>query len=293
MMNKFIKRLLLFSAILFCYLGINYIVNTLIFSQTAIPIKDSRILILGDSHTRRAIKPQLFESAVNISQQSEPYIISYWKLKHIVKYKKIDTILLSFSAHNISAFNDRKFEDEKWSSEMFERTYLINDFDDVGDMVIDTEEFYKTYFFKMLLYPNLNHFTFIGEYTNSNKSDYTDSEKVIGRHFYKDSLQLDVSKTAILFLNKIITLCKEHDIVPILISTPVHKDYFSKIPSNILEEYTKLEKGFLQQNIKVVNYSEHYYSNEFYYNSDHLNHKGATKFTNNLITLFKTTNFEN
>lgn len=178
-MKNFVIKLLTFSFILVLYFGLNALINFNIFHRSKLPIDDAKVLISGDSHPRRSLNPNRFDSAVNISQGSEPYVLTYWKLKYIFQNHKPDIMLLGFAHHNISAFNDMKFWNKYWSSEMFKRSYISGSFGSLDKINIDYPDYYKIFFRQMCLYPHANHFSFIGGYKNDNKSDLSDIEKAI------------------------------------------------------------------------------------------------------------------
>ena len=111
-MKLFIKNILLFCIIPILYFSLNIIINIYIYSHSYIELKHKNILIIGDSHTEKSLNPIFFHSAQNISQTAEPYILTFWKIKKIIKSYKPDTLIIGFSPHNISAFNDQKFSNE-------------------------------------------------------------------------------------------------------------------------------------------------------------------------------------
>jgi hypothetical protein len=101
-MQKFIKQLLVFIFGLFIFFCANISINTYIFSHTNVGLDNKRILILGDSHPEGSLITGLFGSAQNISQTSEPYVVTYWKLRKILDTYKPDTLIVGFAPHNIS-----------------------------------------------------------------------------------------------------------------------------------------------------------------------------------------------
>ena len=119
-MKKFIKQIILFILIYILILGINFSLN-LYFINTIPPMVNANTLIIGDSHPQTAINPKLLNNAENLSQSAEPYLITYFKLKKLLDTNKINTVILGYSYHNLSAFNDKKFIDSKWSKKMFQR----------------------------------------------------------------------------------------------------------------------------------------------------------------------------
>ena len=100
-------------------------------------------MIVGDSHAAHALNPDLFISALNLSQGAEPYIITYWKLKATLDDVDPDTLIIGFNHYNISGVNDLKFFDDRLSSKMFERSYLIEDFGSIRNLIkIDYLQYY-------------------------------------------------------------------------------------------------------------------------------------------------------
>ena len=143
-MKKFIIQISTFTALFFIILIANYFINSIIFKNQKSLIRDTNILIVGDSHTQASINPILFASSVNISQAAEPYYLSFWKLQNILSNTAIDTVILGFSYHNLSSFNDQKLTNEKWSSEMYNRMYYIENIKALKDLDIDYLEYYKS-----------------------------------------------------------------------------------------------------------------------------------------------------
>ena len=286
-MKTFIIKLLIFSFILVFYLGLNTGLNFIIINNSKMPIREADILIAGDSHTQKALNPSQFNSAINISQTAEPYVLTFWKLKYIFQHFKPDVLLLGFGHHNISAFNDMKFWNKKWSSEMFRRSYLIHNFNSIKTVKIDYQEYYKICFRQMCLYPHNKHYNFIGGYSNNDKSDLSDCDSAINRHYFYQKKLLGVSETAIDYLDLILKLCKENEVVPILIGSPVHDEYYKLIPTSIKERYNYEKARLRDQRVNVLDFTHNRYEDTHYLNSDHLNEKGASQFTDKIIRSLK------
>ncbi|MCX2745204.1 hypothetical protein OO013_15090 [Mangrovivirga sp. M17] len=282
-MNKFIKQVINFLLIIVIYCtftgGFNYyhaFIKQLKFEQT-------NILIAGDSHTQKALNPSLFKSARNVSQPAEPYVITYWKLNRIFKSNIPDTLILAFTHHSISGFNDIKFSTNKWAAkEMFNRSYSIERFAEIqNDVKIDWHLKNIIKLKNILLFPKTNHHSnFIGKgYNNFSKSDINDFKTAINRHFYNNDSIYSFSKTSIEYLNKIIHLCNEKNVKIILVSPPVHEKYFNLIPDIYLKKFDSLKTSFKNQQISVFDQSDISLPESMYLNSDHLNSEGAVFFT--------------
>ena len=282
-MKKFLKNIGFFLVGLIAIFIFNIGVNYLIIKNSDIKLNTSEILIIGDSHTMRAVNPILLNNAQNISQNAEPYIITYWKLKSLFKKVDPDTVLVGFAPHNISDFNDLKFSDKTWMYEMFERIYLIQDFKSLKNISIDYDSFYTFLFKRYCLFPRLNHILFLGGYTNSNKSDITNVKSTIKRHFCFNDKPSNVSQTSIIYLDSIINLCISNNIIPILINTPVHSTYKTKIPDKIQKQFIIEMKKWGNKGIKIINNNSTLYPDTYFFDCDHLNSIGSSYFTPILI----------
>lgn len=256
-----------------------FLVNTIIIKTKSIGWHDCNVLIAGDSHPEKALIPKFFFSAINISQDAEPYYVTYWKLQKYLSRNTTDTLLLGFSFHNLSSFNDKKLTDKYWSDEMFKRIYSIKDLSSVHDIEIDKNEFNKIRFKNMCLYPCFQPFNFIGGYSNSNYSNLSEPDTVIKRHYFYNGNETQVSDISIKYLDSIISLCKEKNIRLIAICTPMHYSYINKIPEKFKSSY-ELEKEKLKKDgVVVLDFSQQNYKDDFYLNPDHLNKKGAENFS--------------
>jgi len=282
-MKKFIIKILIFALILFGYTGLNLAINKLIISESDVPMRQVNILIAGDSHPKNSVNPAYFESARNISQTAEPYVITFWKLKYLLPKFPVDTVILGFSHHNISAFNDRKFTDKKWASEMFKRTYPIQNFDGLHHINVDFTKFYKIYFRNMMLYPNTDHFDYLGKYSNTDYSDISNTEEVIKRHYFYKGEPVGISETSISYLDSIVKICNEQNVTLILAGSPVHEDYFGQIPDYIKQRYNEEKSRLRNEGIMVIDHSDEFYKKDHFLDADHLNEKGADKFTKEII----------
>ncbi len=282
-MKTFFKTFVIFILILFSYFGFNALLNRIIFSVIDVPVGNVNVLIAGDSYLEHALNPALMNSAQNISQAGETYVITYWKLKYLLPKVKIDTLILGFSYHNISGFNDLKFTDKRWSSEMFERIYLIQHLDQLENIEVDYPEFYKMYFRKMCLYPHLDHFPFIGNYSNSLQNNISDFDKEIDRHYYFQNRPVGISSVSLMYLDSIIGLCRSNKITPVLVGSPLGPEYLKRIPSETKIRYQSEKLRYVNQQIVVFDFCSQFYDDKSFLNSDHLNERGAARFTREFL----------
>lgn len=266
-------------------------------SRSNIPLKGVNILIAGDSQPRMAINPHFFNSARCISQDAEPYYVTYWKLKYIIGKANIDTLILGFSHHNIaSSFNDKKLCSKKWSSEMFRISYPIYNITKINNIKVDFREFRKVYFQNMCLFPKKNHLSFFEEYSNTtNRTNITNFNVAIQDHYYEYKEDEWISEVALSNLDSIINLCQDNKIKLILIGSPVHKDYYKRIPPHIMDRFNFEKNKFKKQGLLVIDLTNDFYPDDHYLNTDHLNKKGSSKFSAEILRIIenqKNTNYD-
>ncbi|UII23882.1 hypothetical protein [Fulvivirga ligni] len=287
-MKYFIKKLGFFCFAVGLFFTINSTINLFFIKNNAPLLKGADILIVGDSHTERSLNPDLFASAENISQPAEPYVLTYWKLKSIFKTYKPDTLVLGFSHHNISSFNDRKFSDKTWAMEMFRRSYSIEHFEDIDHTIkVDYDMYYSTLFHQIGFYPKAHHANYIGKYVNSNRSNISDWNDAVNRHFYEsEGKSYMPSLTMINYLDSIVNLTINNKVTLIMVSNPVVNNYRERIPDEIVTVYNELKNKYRKNSI-IIDKSNVSYPDSLFLNADHLNSKGAKRFTTSLIAELK------
>mgnify|MGYP001166711136 CR=1 FL=1 len=278
-MNKFLIKIVIFSIIPFFYFGIIGLINLKIINSGTPQVKQAKILIIGDSHPQKALIPNVFRSAVNIAQSAEPYLLTFWKLKKILPLVNADTVIIGFSHHNISSFNNHKFNDIKWSSELFNRSYTINEFSTMHNHKINYHEYYRILWRQLCLFPHNNHYNYIEDYKNTTESNLSDSLKTIQRHYFYKGRPVSYSNESIAYLDSILHFCLKQNTIPILTYTPVHEVYLKLIPDEIKTHFNVLKKKYQQKGFLVVDYSNQINIDSLFLNIDHLNQYGAKVFS--------------
>jgi len=137
--------------------------------------------------------------------------------------------------------------------------------------------------------PNLNqHPLFPGNYksANSNLSERV-TDKLIRQHFFVGQ---DIGSSDIMIesLVKMAQLCQTYKVKLILINTPLHSTFRSKIP----EYYYKLFNSELDDlktrfdNVNYFDFSTIDYPDSLFGDGDHLNASGMERFSNEIKDLF-------
>ncbi|UTW63226.1 hypothetical protein KFE98_03455 [bacterium SCSIO 12741] len=279
-MKRFIYKSVVFLLIPSIYFVIIGSINRYIGKDQKVDLQGASTLIAGDSHPMSSLNPDLLYNTKSVCQSAEPYIISYWKVKEILESNPVDTLILGFAPHNISAFNDFKFSDRQWSSQMFHRSYYLNDYKNISEVVdVDLYEYYKILMRHTCLYPKMNHINYVGKFSSLRISDVESYESAIKRHYYYRSERLGVSEVAISYLDSIIDYCQRNQTEIILTSNPVHHSYYENIPPAILSRYNQLSEKYSNDGLFVFNLTSSSYPDSLFTNVDHLNFFGATRFS--------------
>ena len=84
--------------------------------------------------------------------------------------------------------------------------------------------------------------------------------------------------TSIIFLNSILKLCESKKIVIVLLGSPLHSNYLSKVPEDIIKSYDSL-LNIYRNDYLVFDYTYNNYVDSLFLDNDHLNEYGAKKFT--------------
>lgn len=289
-MRRFILKVIGFIAIPMLYFMLCMAINYFIYSTQSPKLEVSRILIAGDSHSEKSLNPSLFNSAQNISQPAEPYFLTFWKLKNILKYYSPDTLIVGFAHHNISAFNDLKVGNHSWADEMFKRSYTFHQFHQIDDHIhVDLLGFYKVLFNHTAFYPNRNHVHYIGKFQNNEGSNVSNWKSSIKRHYYANDSLPGISLTSLNYLDSIVSLGQIHNVQLVLSGSPVYKEYYNHIPKTIREEYEALKTRYSETTIIYDRTNDTSYSDSLLLDSDHLNAKGAKKYTTSLNHFLQST----
>ena len=245
-------------------------------------------LIVGDSHTQTAFIPSKIGKSINISQPGETYIITYWKINKFLEHKKFDTIIIGFAQHNISSFNDYKFEDKKWSQEMLSRSIYFMNLNDLYTLPINYIDLFTCYIISHIKFPP-DIPKYVGEFTPIKKTNLRDTTTAINSHYYYKELGL--AKINLNYLDSIISLCQKESIELVFVGTPVHKKYYSKIPDYINHSYDSLINSISNSGMTVFNYTHLNLNDSLFSNLDHLNLRGAKFLTNTFINDLNNINY--
>ena len=293
-MKKFLIQIFLFSfSLLSVFILIIILSNKIIDSKKIFKLPNNiNYLILGHSHPECDFNDSLIDNTKNLAQSGELYFYTYLKIRKILAdNKQIKALFLEFTNNEI--INDM----EKWTKSDEQIVYRVpkyapimnqedynyivpkNGFAFIKSLPIVFRNNINTIFFKYNDYISTNDW---GKYYY-NERQYLDSllkekkERIIKNDFS------EFNDTNLLYLNKILKYCKNKGVKIYLIRSPFH----NQEPVFIANEnkFKKILKtNFFNQTF--LDFKDFPLSNDEYGDLDHLNNKGATKFSlffNNLL----------
>lgn len=286
-MKKFFFKIGFFLTPLFLYLSANLCFNYNRYIKESVNLGPIQDLIIGDSQLMTGLTPLMFKNAENVCQSGEPLIVTYWKLKKILNSNKPLRVYLGFSPHTISSYNEYKFSDKKWAKDIFRKIYPIQELNSISTKVkIDFTSFYKTLFKQNAFYPKIKHTNYLGSFVNKSSSDVSNWKIRTKQHFFYQDKLAEKSQITIDYLDSIIDLCQQFDVSLTLLGTPLHRNYYTNIPQSLLNDYNETKAELEQRGISIIDKSDgSSYSDSLFYDSNHLNHLGAKRFTTEVLKL--------
>lgn len=241
-MKKFLRKILIFKILLFAILS-GMFAFLYYRKQNEVVKIPKRNIVIGDSNTRWSVDDKILKGYSNYSTGGETMMFAYTKLKILDKYNKIDTLLLSFSPHNL--INNMWWDDSQGSSINNRMPAFYQNFtlENHLDLLKTIPKNYLQSLSKIgsneasaLFSPNKEDPMFrFGSYIPA-----TLNETQIKKTLYPDNMP-KITEIEVKYLKKIISECKAKNIKLILIQPP---------------------KNYLRPDYKYYDHQEFY---EFYY----------------------------
>ncbi len=292
-MRKFLKEIGAFSVIpLVCIVAcISFVAYT---SSTIEYKMDARItdLVIGDSHTQCAINDDLASNWKNVSERSESFYFSYYKLEGLIEENpSIERVYLGFSYHSLSEYYD-KFIDGEYSAGVSSKYFYM----------LPVKEKLKLIYWNVDRLPAMCGGIFsesakllfvhepvsFGAYSN----DFTGTmvsnsalEKRLKFQFYTDERINDFSQINQLYLDRIIKLCASKEVELVFLNTPLHLNYRRGIPEVYIDKYDDL---LSQYHMKAIDFSCLSLNDScFVPDGDHVSRMGADITTKELLRIMQ------
>lgn len=299
-MKRFLQKIVLFTTILLFILFIVeyrlHTVNSAFGKKWEFITKnkeDIAILVLGTSHSQDGINPQYFDAlTANMAFGGQDLRLDSLLLKRYINdLPSLKYVVLELSYHTLEQRTDEKYH----RNALYLRYHGIDNF---GDYLSFDIRKYSIFFSapqlyaKYLLPSNSVKYDEYGFHEKLRKADRFEkrdfdtlkihaarNDKFVNRHNYND---LEKYQKSTLTFQKMIDLCIENNVTPVISIPPVYKTYYDKM---IPEKKTRRD-AFLNDllkkhpNIILLDYEKSsLFTVQDFRNEDHLNIFGAKKLT--------------
>lgn len=293
-MKKFLIQVSLFAiSVLSLLILIVIVTNRKIDNSPIFQLpKKINYLVLGHSHPEGAFNDSLINNSKNLSQSGELYFYTYLKSKKILNQNnQVKTIFLEFTNNEI--INDM----EKWTKSEEHILYRIPKYAPIMDKddyqyIISKNPMAFIKAMPKVFKNNIN--TLVYKYNDYitinewgkyfyNKRQFVDSILKVKKPKKSKNNNLGFNDTNLYYLTKIIQLCKEKKVAIYLVRSPMHKKEHVFLANESLFQETVKAKF---SSVDFLDFKEFPLLNEDYGDLDHLNYKGAKKFSlffNNLL----------
>ncbi len=256
------------------------------------------LLILGNSHAYNGIDPNQFViPAYNMAASNQSlYFDKRITLKHIEKLKNLKFVLINVDYHSLY-----------FSSQGIRDTWLYYDYDikykDKNECLSDISHFWFGYtpkislsivkdkllnYYKTSIKANDSIILGWMPHYGTKESKFTLKElKKKGKWFNREVDKSDEREEIISDLDDFIMQLKEKSITPILFTSPMYTELYQYLKKDhIIQNDIDIQKLIKKHNIKYWDYSKNDFNKSFFYDMDHLNNKGAIKFSKELNQVF-------
>lgn len=284
-MKKFLTHILYFIIPLFLVMLLGLIVSFQILdTKFRAQLPNAQYVFLGHSQPECAIDDSLLPHSKNLSQGGEAYFYTYSKLKKIITDNpQLRTVFISFSNNQIEKkMDDWAFDDSHLNQYYAKYSFLMGS-DDLflaaksnpsyflQANLASLENNWKTIIKRKNLTENNNW----GGYLAIHKTKLDSLKKVNYIEKIIDEHNDEISETNILYLEKIVKLCKTNNKTIIFIRTPYDKDLL-KVYNE--KRFQNIRKKYFPE-IPFWDFRDTEISKTGFLDYDHLNQKGAKEFS--------------
>lgn len=290
----FVKKTLIFIGVpfllfIFFLVALLY-VNVSLFNRYKV---DNHVTtaFIGDSHIEVSADDKIIKNSINLSQSSELYIYSYYKIKGLLKSNpSIKKIYLGFSYHNLSSYYYNVVFGKSGKSVSIRYFYILPHLEQLDHL--QRNNYQLSAYLKSVVTTGTKNiiagkhgYSFLGQYENPmvNSTAIPKSmDKRIRFQYYSNGKLDHFSDENIYYLKQIINFCKTNKIDLVLLNTPLHPYYKERIPKTYITKY----KAFIAENqLKTVDLENLELPDDcFMPDGDHVSQKGSTIVSNYLDT---------
>lgn len=240
-------------------------------------------LILGSSHTFYGLNPTYFsKNTFNAAYVSQTLDLDLEILKiQQPKLKNLKTIILPISY--FSLFETLETDVEKWRIKNyvlyygFENKYKFTDHFETlnNDVSLHLKKAIKHYVLKKS-YITSSNLGFGTRFKTENKKEFK-GKFTAKKHTVKD---FSLYKKNLNSLCEIIAICRKNNIKILFITTPTHSSYYKNLNTIQLEKTLHTISNLVKKNTNCSYFNflqSNLFTNEDFYDADHLNEAGAKK----------------
>lgn len=285
-MKSFVVRTVMFSIIVLVVIsGIVVLVNYKIDNGSFYKISpDKSILILGHSHTECGYNDSIIHDALNLSSGGECYFYTYFKLKKLLEENSnIKSVFVGYSNNMIEKEMDEWIWGEAYISARYPKYGAFMNLDDIGllfkknpKVMLATQPIATKKYISFLVGGNHD---IIKEQAWGGylflKRDKTDSLIAAQASFPKEPIDTNLAEINLLYLDKIVMCCKSAGIPIYLIRSPLHPSYRGVRNEELFVKTTTSRYS----DVSFLDFKNFPLANSEFGDLDHLNYKGAKKYS--------------
>jgi hypothetical protein len=237
-------------------------------------------VVVGDSHTAWAIDAAGIDGVQNISLNAEGYKYTYAKLRHLLRTEPtVRRIYLGFSYHNLSAYYDDYIVGPTFRQFIHRYRQVLEPADYI-DLASRDPAGVADLFLRVvrngLSAPLRGGCSLYGRFSDEPMTaefDLSTMNRRITEQYYVDGRVQAVSSLNLEYLEKIVHLANEHRVDLVMLNTPMHAQYKSRVPAKFVELYD----SFLREHrLRSFEFHDLQLSDaEFLPDGDHTNYRGA------------------
>lgn len=245
-----------------------------------------KYVLLGHSHPETAFNDSLISNVSNLAQSGESYFYTFQKAKEIFKQNtSIKTVFVEFTNNQVN----KEMDDWIWEEKYISNRYPIySSFMSKEDTKLLLENNYTGFYnafsissknkFLRILKNDFDYTKEIGgyQYLVRNKTDsllINYDDRFNYRNYVND--KHNISELNLKYLSKIIELSHKYKIRIVLIRSPQHERYTGYYNEKVYQEI--LKSNF--KNVEYLDLSKFSVRNDEFGDLEHLNYKGARKFS--------------
>lgn len=286
-MKRFLNRVLGFIfPILLGVVGVSFFAKQSINSKPVFALpKNITTLILGHSQPECAFNDSLIPHVKNMAQGGEAYFYTYQKIKKIISANPhIKTVYLSFSNNQIESRMDNWTYDDEHMSTYFPKY--------AGQLDLDDYIVLLKHNYSSVLSGELRAMKNNISFLSKGKTNFLENNNWGGYLFLKESkldsiikvnyirkIQKELSNKRseinIIYLEKIVNICKVNKVNLIFFRTPIHPLLFSIYNEHKFQNLRKQRFA----TIPFLDFHEFKLKHNEMRDFNHLNYKGAKKFS--------------